>query len=420
MSCVRNVFSGAMAKDAQLRLSEAQFDQMDSGFEQGNRAHNALSTDYEQIQAQLGLEGRRVTPIVGDGNCFYRAMSSCIFDNESRHGHLRSKVKEFMQSHIDAFKHLIDSENVSEYLHKMSQDTAWAETSEIYAAATMVQRPIFILAQITNAETYEWIRIEPLFKSQESIWEANETKKICNYYTLLHRGRNHFDVIEAINSCNCLLPKPQLEGCKKNAYDLRVRNRSDSNDDQSQSDKCLDDKSSFTSVASISETMEPPTSIKRLRSEEDWESICTSQSGSCEKKFSDSLFCQIKCLTRSLFNSRTREKKLILKNQGLKKELQKAKKEVTTLKTKNLRRREDIKRKYESFTCCCCVKHMDSVDRYPLMLHCKHICCQECWAKREEGIVCRVCRTKNDGKESFIVEPLLDAIQFIEKQLLED
>ncbi|KAK0067448.1 hypothetical protein Bpfe_002955 [Biomphalaria pfeifferi] len=67
-----------------------------------------------------------------------------------------------MQSHIDAFKHLIDSENVSEYLHKMSQDTAWAETSEIYAAATMVQRPIFILTQITNAKTSILVKFKHL------------------------------------------------------------------------------------------------------------------------------------------------------------------------------------------------------------------------------------------------------------------
>ncbi|KAK0067422.1 OVARIAN TUMOR DOMAIN-containing deubiquitinating enzyme 6 [Biomphalaria pfeifferi] len=221
MSFVKNVFPAALAKEAQLPRSEALFHQMDSGFEQGNRGHNTCSTEYDQIQAQLGLEGRRIMPILGDGNCFYRAMSSCIFGNESRPGHFRTMVIDFMQTNIEAFKSFIDEENISEYLHKMSQDTAWAETSEIYAAATMVQRPIFILAQITNAETYEWIRIEPLFKSQESIWEANETKKICNYYTLLHRGRNHFDVIEAINSCNCLLPKPQLEGCKKNAYDLK-------------------------------------------------------------------------------------------------------------------------------------------------------------------------------------------------------
>ena len=60
------------------------------------RYYNRLRT---QLQSRFNM---RLVPVIGDGNCLFRALSHIIFGDESEHNNVRlSLINTFSQSHYD-------------------------------------------------------------------------------------------------------------------------------------------------------------------------------------------------------------------------------------------------------------------------------------------------------------------------------
>lgn len=91
----------------------------------------------------------------------------------------------------------------------MVEDGCWATTCEIYAAATYLQKDIYMLTPDHRNEKYTWLLFQPVFKIDETS-AANAHQ--C-YITLCNTNGNHYDrIVPFHGGCNCFIPNPVLDG----------------------------------------------------------------------------------------------------------------------------------------------------------------------------------------------------------------
>lgn len=92
--------------------------------------------------------------IIGDGNCFFRAISFSLTGSEDAHEILRSKMCKHINENPTLFKGLLRSSNQSleNYIKKMNNVGTWATEFEIIAMSHMLQIHIFTYSD------YAWKR----------------------------------------------------------------------------------------------------------------------------------------------------------------------------------------------------------------------------------------------------------------------
>lgn len=161
---------------------------------------------YDIIKAILDKEGRCVDYIRGDGNCFFRAISKVIYGSETCHSELRQAVVDLLEKHPKEFEQFVDG-SVHEHIKSMRKLGTWATQTEIYVAATLIQRDIYVLSPDHTGDVYRWLLFSPQFDYKESsVYDP------C-YLTLCHTNGNHYDRIVAMEEkCNCDVPPPQMMG----------------------------------------------------------------------------------------------------------------------------------------------------------------------------------------------------------------
>lgn len=163
---------------------------------------------YQYLKGFLGSTGRQIDSIRGDGNCFFRALSKVIYGSQLFHNDVRQAVVDVIAKYPKRFEAFTDG-NISDHIRKMREDKTWATQTEIYAAATLLNRDIYILSADQTGEMYRWLLFKPQFK-----YNASATGCKC-YITLCHTHGNHYDRIAACeSSCNCSLPPPEMSGVK--------------------------------------------------------------------------------------------------------------------------------------------------------------------------------------------------------------
>ncbi|KAH9487488.1 hypothetical protein Btru_076232, partial [Bulinus truncatus] len=88
-----------------------------------------------------------------------------------------------------------------EHVERMSEDHCWATTCEIYAAATLLQRDIYMYTP-NHSDKYLWLLFQPVFTRQLQDMELKSQP--CCYVTLCNTNGNHYDLIVPNHGgCNC-------------------------------------------------------------------------------------------------------------------------------------------------------------------------------------------------------------------------
>lgn len=163
---------------------------------------------YEYLKAFLSSTGRQIDAIKGDGNCFFRALSKIIYGNQSYYDEVRQAVVDVLKKYPKKFEAFADGP-ISQHIEDMRQDKTWATQTEIYAAATLFNRDIYILSPDQTGETYRWLLFQPQAK-----YNSDFTGCRC-YITICHTHGNHYDRIAPIHGkCNCDLEPPEMTGVK--------------------------------------------------------------------------------------------------------------------------------------------------------------------------------------------------------------
>lgn len=168
---------------------------------------------YDIIRTILKKENRCIDYIEGDGNCFFRSFSKVIYGSESCHSELRQAVVDLLEKFPREFEQFIDG-SVHEHIKSMRKLGTWATQTEIYVAATLLQRDVYVLSPDHTGEVYRWLLFSPRFSYKEaSVYDR------C-YLTLCHTNGNHYDRIASVDkNCNCGVPPPRMMGIQ-GAVDL--------------------------------------------------------------------------------------------------------------------------------------------------------------------------------------------------------
>lgn len=164
---------------------------------------------YRTIREIIARGGRQVDYIHGDGNCFFRALSKIIYGSESCHEEIRQAVVDIMEKYPKEFEQFIDTGSTHEHIINMRKLGTWGTQAEIYGAATLLQRDVYVLSPDHTGENYRWLLFSPRFLHEEGRPYHN-----C-YLTLCHTNGNHYDRIAPLQGeCNCHLPRPQMSGIR--------------------------------------------------------------------------------------------------------------------------------------------------------------------------------------------------------------
>lgn len=164
---------------------------------------------YKLIRKVICPEERQVDYIRGDGNCFFRALSKVIYNTESCHEEIRQAVVDVMEKYPKDFEQFIDGKSLEYHMKSMRRSGTWGTQAEIYGAATLLQRDIYILSPDHSGKQYRWLLFSPRFKQTDV-----NSFDLC-YITLCHTNGNHYDrIAPLIGKCNCALLPPPLSGVK--------------------------------------------------------------------------------------------------------------------------------------------------------------------------------------------------------------
>lgn len=163
---------------------------------------------YKYLKAFLASSGRQIDSIKGDGNCFFRALSKIIYGNQSYYDDIRQAVVDVEEKYPKKFEAFADGP-IDRHIQDMRLDKTWATQTEIYAAATLLNRDFYILSPDQTGENYRWLLFQP-----QAQYNKNFTGCKC-YVTICHTHGNHYDRIAPRHGqCNCDLDPPHLTGVK--------------------------------------------------------------------------------------------------------------------------------------------------------------------------------------------------------------
>ncbi len=92
------------------------------------------------IESFLRSSGRKICPILGDGNCFFRTISYACLNSEDYHYSFRSHIVRLINLNSKVFSQYlmpINQPTISEHVQHMNRPSTWGTHLEVKAAATL-------------------------------------------------------------------------------------------------------------------------------------------------------------------------------------------------------------------------------------------------------------------------------------------
>lgn len=152
---------------------------------------------------------RGIAPILGDGNCLFRALSKLTFWTEDWHALVRSLLMEFVSLNQVVFQEYC-SEDIAQHILKMKHIRTWGGHVELQAASFLLKLPIYVLTQRDGNDAFYWEVFRP--RQIELVFPETEISKPpgVHHYELCHSMRCHYDVI-TLSDGTAPVDPPSLE-----------------------------------------------------------------------------------------------------------------------------------------------------------------------------------------------------------------
>ncbi|CAF1332421.1 unnamed protein product [Rotaria sordida] len=101
---------------------------------------------FHSLTEQLRVLNLRTIAIIGDGNCFFRAISDQLFDTQTYHRRLRSDAITYIRRNIAAFEFFVSDEDntIYDYIFRMEKNYTYADHLIIMATASILNQNIII------------------------------------------------------------------------------------------------------------------------------------------------------------------------------------------------------------------------------------------------------------------------------------
>lgn len=147
--------------------------------------------NFVAIDKSLVPSPFRYQRVLGDGNCFFRAISCCMSGSEDAHDIMRTKMCEHVRENHLIFGNLLRSniESLQGYINRMCIPGTWATEFEIIAMSHMLHVEIFTF--------------------RDGIWKKFSGRLVDKYWVpieeaiyLDNENENHYNVVVSMASFN--------------------------------------------------------------------------------------------------------------------------------------------------------------------------------------------------------------------------
>ena len=124
----------------------------------------ATLATYAQALRTSHTPSLEITPMQGDGNCLFRAISLQVYGSEDMHRTVRTQCLDFMECESQHFKHFI-AQDYTQYIARKRCDGVHGNHTEIQAASELYNRRI---------EVYVPPKLEPMNIFQQEVEEGQD------------------------------------------------------------------------------------------------------------------------------------------------------------------------------------------------------------------------------------------------------
>jgi hypothetical protein len=153
------------------------------------------------IRDLLARQNRMVKPMVGDGNCLFRALSDAVYGSQEEHSVVRAEIVDYIAQNSTRFTPLVIGQNtIEEHLATMRAPGKWATQVEIQAATDVYNVNIYLYTLAPSKKSYHWLCYSPKVSS------------VNGHIELAHPLRVHFDIVLDAATQRASLTPPQLTG----------------------------------------------------------------------------------------------------------------------------------------------------------------------------------------------------------------
>jgi hypothetical protein len=144
-------------------------------------------TQYAQLLRTSHKPSLEITPMAGDGNCLFRAISLQVYGSSDMHSTVRTQCLDFMEVEESHFKDFV-AEPYDEYIARKRMDGVHGNHAELQAASELYNRRI---------EVYVPPKVEPMniFQQEEAKASASSEETVNHPIRLLYMDGNHYDAL---------------------------------------------------------------------------------------------------------------------------------------------------------------------------------------------------------------------------------
>lgn len=157
------------------------------------------SVCFDEARKFLESYDRKIHPILGDGNCLFRALSYLIFWEEDYHQQIRKLLIDFIVLNRDIFSKYCKEHTLEQHVAHIKYDATWGTDIEIRAAAAYLQRPIYVCTQRSQSLEYYWDYFAPLttamLTSGDYFANIYHSRPLPSHFEICHSNRCHYDII---------------------------------------------------------------------------------------------------------------------------------------------------------------------------------------------------------------------------------
>ncbi|KAK0050010.1 OVARIAN TUMOR DOMAIN-containing deubiquitinating enzyme 6 [Biomphalaria pfeifferi] len=90
-----------------------------------------MTQEYTFFSTTLEKDGRQLSYVIANGNCFFRAVSASIYGDAAHYASFRTITVQFSTDHQNHFKQFIGGEDVQGQIQSVSENGSWATTCEL-------------------------------------------------------------------------------------------------------------------------------------------------------------------------------------------------------------------------------------------------------------------------------------------------
>ena len=150
------------------------------------------------VQAFLSRLGRKLVPTKPDGNCLFRSLATLLTGDQEDHLMLRNMLVDFELANADLFTPFVITNTLQEHIDAVKPNYAWGSNTEILAAATLCQIPIYIACDTPPSGCWKVYR--PLKKLSFPPFTTGR-----GWLELSYTNNSHFDAVQPMDNSTILL-----------------------------------------------------------------------------------------------------------------------------------------------------------------------------------------------------------------------